>query len=218
MTESQIRVLIVEDHQVVADGLELALNRDAGLHVVGTATTRAQAVQLAHETKPQVVLMDYHLPDGTGADAAREILGHRTEAAVVVLTADASDEALLAAVEAGACGFLAKSQAAAQVVEAVHRAAEGEMLIPASRLVGLLGRQKKLVGQEREREQLAQSLTQREREVLTLMARGMDNRAIADQLVVGYTTIRTHVQNVLDKLGAHSKLEAVARANEYGLL
>ena len=212
------RVLIVEDHRVVADGLALALGHDPALEVVGTATTVAEATTQARETRPDVLLVDYHLPDGTGAEVAVAIRAYLPNAAVVVLSADPGEQALLAAIEAGACGYLLKSQAAAQVVDAVRRAAEGEMLIPAATLAGLLGRRRQEAGREAERHQVLEALTPREHEILLLMASGVDNRAIADRLVIGYSTVRSHVQNVLDKLGAHSKLEAVARANELGLL
>jgi DNA-binding NarL/FixJ family response regulator len=211
-----IRVLIVEDHQVVADGLGLALSRDDRIEVVGMATTVAEAVALAPRVNPKVVLLDYHLPDGTGADAARAIRADCPDAAVVVLTADGSDDAMLASIESGVCGFLLKSQAAAQVVEAVHRAAEGEMLIPAGLLAALIGRGRSKA-QERPARFPGDELTARETEVLLLMSEGLDNHAIAERLVISYATVRSHVQNVLDKLGAHSKLEAVARASERGL-
>jgi DNA-binding NarL/FixJ family response regulator len=135
-----------------------------------------------------------------------------------VLSADTGDEAMLAAIQAGASGYLVKSEAVSKVVTAVRRAAEGEMLIPAATLAGLLARQHQRQHQQSERMRLLGQLTPRELEVLRLMAEGLDNYDIADKLVIGYTTVRGHVQNVLEKLGAHSKLEAVARAGEYGLL
>jgi DNA-binding NarL/FixJ family response regulator len=212
------RVLIVEDHQVLADGLELALERSGDLHVVGTAGTVVDAVELAHAQEPDVILMDFHLPDGTGAEAANRIRAELPKAAVVILSADTGDEAMLAAIQAGASGYLVKSEAVAQVVSAVRKAAEGEMLIPAATLAGLLARQHQRASQQAERQRLLGQLTPREVEILKLMAEGLDNYDIADRLVIGYTTVRGHVQNVLEKLGAHSKLEAVARAGEYGLL
>ncbi|MBI4493381.1 MAG: response regulator transcription factor [Chloroflexi bacterium] len=218
MAAESVRVLIVEDHRVLAEGLELALSRHADLRVVGLAGTVAEAVRLASQQRPQVVLMDYYLPDGTGAQAALAVRQRVPDAAVVILTAEASEEALLAAVEAGACGYLLKSLAAAQVVQGVRRAAEGEMLIPAATLAGLVVRQRQRADRESERARLRGLLTPREREVLQLMVQGLDNRAIAARLVVSFTTVRGYVQSVLDKLGAHSKLEAVARASEYRLL
>jgi len=211
-------VLIVEDHRVVADGLALALSRDPDLHVAGVAVTAAEAVRLAVREQPDVVLLDYHLPDGTGADVARSVLRDRPDTAVVILTGDESDEILMNAIEAGVSGFLLKSQAATQVVSAVRRAAEGEMLIPPSMLAGLLGRQRTQQEERREPPSSAITLTAREQEILGMMADGLDNRAIAERLVISYTTVRSHVQNVLDKLGAHSKLEVLAIAVRRGLV
>jgi len=213
-----IRVLIVEDHQVVAEALELALGRNPRMRVIGRAGSAAEAVRLASEERPSVVLMDYYLPDATGAEAAAAIRRRAPGVAVVMLSAEGSHEALLASVEAGASGYLLKTQAAAQVVEAVQRAAEGEMLVPAAILAGLLSRQRQRTQRETERERLRRLLTPREHEVLELMARGLDNRAIASRLQIALNTVRGYVQSVLEKLEAHSKLEAVARASEFGLL
>ena len=217
MTEP-ITVLIVEDHRVLAEGLALALRRYSDLRVVGLAATIAQAVALAQATQPRVVLLDYYLPDGTGAEAAAALRRHAPATAVVTLTADDSDDALFASVKAGACGYLLKTQALDEVVQAVRRAAEGEMLIPAARLAGLLVRERERAHVETERQRLLGALTPREREVLGLMAKGLDNRAIAEHLIVSVTTVRWHVQRILQKLDAHSKLEAVARAARLGLL
>jgi DNA-binding NarL/FixJ family response regulator len=211
-------VLIVEDHQVLAEGLELALERHEDLDVVGWAPTVQQALALARERRPQVVLMDFHLPDGTGAEAAGKLRRELEDVAIVFLSADSSEDALIAAIESGASGYLVKSGAAAQVADAVRRAAEGEMLIPAATLAGLLARQRQRQREEAALQKLAGQLTPREREILQLMAQGLDNRAIAEKLFISFTTVRGHVQNILEKLDAHSKLEAVARANQHGLI
>jgi two-component system, NarL family, response regulator DevR len=217
MAANRIRVLIVDDHRMVADGLALTLSHDPEITVVGVGTTMAEGVALALEHRPNVVLMDYFLPDGTGARAATQIREHAPDAAVVILTASGDDDALLAAVDSGACGFLLKTQAAIQVVEAVRRAAEGEMLIPAATLVGLLSRSRQRESSDG-RIRHGETLTAREHEILSMVARGASNRAIAEELVIEYSTVRSHVQKIIDKLGAHSKLEAVARASEAGLL
>jgi DNA-binding NarL/FixJ family response regulator len=186
--------------------------------VVGIARRVADAVSLASETRPDVLLLDYYLPDGTGTEAAAVIRQELPEVAIVVLTAETSDEALLAAIEVGACAFLEKSQTTLEVVDAIRRGAAGEILIPATVLVGLIARQAERAQHDTRRHEMEQRLSQREHEILCLVADGLSNQAIAARLVISMATVRTHVQTILQKLGAHSKLQAVALASRYGLL
>src|SRR5438445_8583376 len=216
--QTPITVLLVEDHLLVSEGLAVMINATGDLKVVGTAATAAEAVRLAMLQQPDVVVMDSHLPDGDGADIAGRIREGRPAVPFVFLSADESDMAMIAAVRAGACAYLPKSRATADVVEAVRRAAEGEMLIPATQLARLLARAHEMSRDEADRRRLLESLTRREMEVLSLMADGLDHRAIAAAPGIGFTTVRGHVQNVLEKLDAHSKLEALACAARYGLL
>jgi two-component system nitrate/nitrite response regulator NarL len=213
-----IAVLIVEDHTLVAEGLAALLEASGDVKVVGRAPSVVDAVRMVVEVNPDVVLMDSHLPDGSGAEAAARMRRHRPRLPILFLSADGSEGAMIAAVRAGACGYLPKSQAAADVVMAVKRAADGEMLIPAAQLATLLARSHEMARDEAERRRLLDALTRREKDVLLLMAEGLDNRAIAAELAIGFTTVRGHVQNILEKLDAHSKLEALAHAARYGLL
>jgi DNA-binding NarL/FixJ family response regulator len=213
-----LRILIVEDHSMVAEGLALALERHGDLSVVGIATTAAEAVRLADREHPRVVLMDYYLPDGSGAEAAADIRRRMPDVAVVMLSGDPGEEVLLSAVEAGASGYVLKTQPTGELIDVVRRVAGGDVMIPAGALAELVRRQGQRSRREAERERMLRALTPREREILLLMTRGLDNRAIARQMVVGYTTVRGHVQSILGKLGAHSRLEAVARAREYRLV
>jgi DNA-binding NarL/FixJ family response regulator len=207
-----VRVLVVEDHPVVGEGLVALLAEDPRIRVVQRVETVAQAVRAAATEPLEVALIDFRLPDGTGAEAAVGIREHRPDVAVVFLSADDSEQAVIAAVEAGAAGYLVKTAAGSEIVEAVQRAAEGEMLLPAPRLAALLARRRELAQEEDRRARLLGSLTPREREILTLMAEGLDNRRIADRLHVAYPTVRSHVRRVLQKLGARSRLEAVVKA------
>jgi two-component system nitrate/nitrite response regulator NarL len=213
-----ITVLLVEDHLLVAEGLAAMLNATGDLKVVGRAATGAEADRLAFHQQPDVVVIDSHLPDAGGADVAGRIRERQPRVAIVFLSADESEAAMIAAVRAGACAYLPKSRATADVVEAVRRAAQGEMLIPAAQLARLLARSHEMARDDEERRRLLDSLTRREQEVLALIAEGLDNRAIAAELGIGFTTVRGHVQNILEKLDAHSKLEALACAARYGLL
>lgn len=218
MAQAPVRVLVVEDHPVVAEGLKLVLDRASAMAVVGVADSVAAADRLSREQQPDVAVIDYHLPDGTGADAAAAIRRRAPGAALLVLSADASDEAMLASIEAGVSGYVVKSEAAAQIVDSVRRVAAGEMLISPATLAGLLARQRQRAGRAARRESLVKRLTPREREVLALMARGLDNRTMAERLDISLATARAHVQSIIEKLEAHSKLEAVVRANEFRLL
>jgi two-component system, NarL family, nitrate/nitrite response regulator NarL len=213
-----INVLLVEDHVLVAEGLASLLNASGYVRVVGTTASAVDVCRVAAECQPDVVVMDSHLPDGSGADAALRLREEQPRVPIVFLSADESEAAMIAAVRAGACAYLPKSRATVDVVDAVRRAAEGEMLIPAAQLARLLARSHEMARDEAESRRLLDSLTPREQEVLALMAEGLDNRTIAAELAIGFTTVRGHVQNILEKLDAHSKLEALACAARYGLL
>jgi two-component system, NarL family, nitrate/nitrite response regulator NarL len=213
-----IRVLIVEDHRVVAEGLASLLQDCADIQLVGFAGTVSEAVRLAEEYQPGVVLMDARLGDGSGMDAAIRIRQRQPRTAVLFLSADDSDEAMLAAVEAGACGYLSKAAAGSEVVAAVRTAAQGGVLVSSQRVANLLGLQRASLAREARRAQLLGDLTPREREVLRMLARGLDNREVGRQLGIGYATVRSHVRKVLEKIGARTRLEAVVRATEQGLL
>ena len=213
-----IRVLLVEDHQLVAEGMQALLTREGDIQVLGIARSVKDAVVLAAAGNPDVVIMDYRLPDGTGAQAGERIRRQGTRPSLVFVSGDESEEALLNAVRAGACVFLPKSRASADVVAAVRLAAEGEMLIPAAQLASLLTRAHQRARDDAERARLRAQLTPREHEVLLLMANGLDNKSIARELGLSITTVRSYVQDILEKLEAHSKLEAVAAAARLDIL
>jgi len=154
----------------------------------------------------------------TGADATAELRAALPAVAAVIMTIDPSDQAILAAIEAGANGFLSKSDGLGSVADAVRRAANGEMLITPARVAQLMA----ISRQERALSSASRvpldMLTTRENEVLQLMAQGLDTQALADRLMLSQTTVRTHIAAILSKLGAHSRLEAVVRASRIGLL
>jgi DNA-binding NarL/FixJ family response regulator len=206
-----VRVLIVDDHRVVADGLRLVLDEHPDLEVIATAGDGAAALRLASTTPPDLVLVDYRLPDMTGAELAAQLRDRQPGIRVLFLSMVISAPLIREAVKAGARGYLVKTQPAEELVDAVRRAARGEMLVPAATLAGLV------VGDD-EGAQLLDRLTPRETDVLRLMAEGLDNRAIAARLGIGYVTARSHLRNLSSKLGAHSKLEILARAVELGLV
>jgi len=220
-----IKVVIVEDHRLVAEGLQVLLEDVEDMEVVGTCVGKEDLLTHWPGMSADVVLMDFFLPDGSGADAAAALRSAPEPPAVLFLSADESEESLLAAVEAGASGYLLKAGPAADLVSAVRAAAAGEVLIPSQKLSGLVMRQRELVREkaardrrDKERVQLLGQLTSRERDVLELIVAGLDNKSIASRLAIGTGTVRAHVQHVLEKLGVHSKLEAAAQAVERGLV
>lgn len=218
MSTQRVRVLLVDDHLSFAESLRDVLGRRDPIDVVATAATAAEAVRLADETEPDVILMDQRLPDGTGAEATARILKRHPGTAIVSLTGGGNEEDMLAAVEAGACGYLIKTARVAEIADAVQRAAAGDMLIPPDTLRDLLRRARARAQVAEDRARIAGSLTAREREVLQTMATARDTAAIADALGVSWHTARGYVQTVIEKLGAHSRLEAVLRGQEFGLL
>jgi two-component system, NarL family, nitrate/nitrite response regulator NarL len=205
------RVLIVEDHQVVAEGLAALINDQKDMKVVGQAGTVADSIAQAAELKPDLVLVDFRLTDGTGADAAAAIRQMRPETKLIFLTREDSDAARFAALEAGASGFIHKSRAAQDVVDAIRTVADGGNLFTPRGIA-------QLISNRREIEAQLDRLTTREKEVLRLMAEGTASRDIASKLGISYTTVRTHIRSLGSKLGVHSKLEAIIKARELALV
>jgi DNA-binding NarL/FixJ family response regulator len=214
---TSVRVAIVEDHHLMARGLQGLLEDDPEMVVVGVAASVEGASALVRETQPDVVLMDYELPDGSGADAARRLTAI-CDAAIVFLTADDAADALLATVDAGAVGYVMKSDPPEHLVAAVRRAADGDIVVPPENMRRLLALVHERARARASLESHRAAMTDRERQTLALMAAGRNNRSIAVDLGVAFTTARTHVRNVVQKLGAHSKLEAVAIAHALGLI
>jgi DNA-binding NarL/FixJ family response regulator len=208
-------VLIVDDHEVLAVSLARVLDAEADMVSVGVAGTLAQARTMVTTTSPDVMLLDHRLPDGDGVSAIGELRAIRPSMHVVVLTASAADSVLVAAMEAGASGFLSKTRGLDEVTSAVRAAALGEAVISPELLMRLLPRLTRGPGGGRAGHN---DLTEREREVLSLLAEGLTNAAIAERMVVSVHTVRNHIANLSHKLGAHSKLEALSIAVREGVL
>jgi len=206
-----VRVLIVDDHAVFADALATVLRTDPELEVVGKGGSVQEAIAAAAALQPDVVLLDVHMPDGSGIDAAAAIKKARPQTQVVILTSDEDESVLRSAVQAGVTGYLSKHEPAEQVLQAVRGAAKGEALIAPYMLGRLLSGMNK-------RDQLGPSspLTPRELAVLRELSLGYDNEAVGRRLTMSPNTVRTHVQNILSKLKVHSKLEAVSKAIREG--
>jgi putative two-component system response regulator len=210
--ETRIRVLVVDDHAMFVESLARLLGGAPDVTVVGEAASVAEAVAKAGAYQPDVVLMDFELPDGTGVDALHRVKGVSPGSRVVMLTGRTDRSALTRALDAGCAGFVTKLQASEQLLDAIRAAYEGETAI-AGHDLGLL-----LDGLRPSRRGLAPALGPREVEVVELMAEGLSNKQIAQRLFLSVNTVRNHVQSVLYKLNAHSKLEAVATAVREGIV
>jgi DNA-binding NarL/FixJ family response regulator len=206
-----IRMVIVENHQLVSESLGLLLDSQDDMEVVGKAGSVNEATALPRHLAPDVVLMDFHLDDGTGRDAALAMRDLFPNVRFVFLSRDGSDDARLAAVEAGASAYLLKSGPASEVIDAIRKVAEGMTLITPTMIAGLVSR-------GRDREAIRDSLSPREREVLQLLAEGMSTRRIGQELGISYSTVRAHVRSISAKLGTRSKLNAVVTARELELV
>lgn len=208
------RVVVVDDHRMVVDAIGAMLGLDPGIDVVGTAGSLEEALVVARAVRPDVVVADYDLPDGTGIDLARQLAGD-PETRVIVVTGLGDENVAVAAMEAGCAGFLTKGRPMAELVDAVHRVARGGIALSPDLLARVLPRLRDRVARPGGD---PTSLTEREREVLVLMATGASNQAIAEQLFLSVHTVRNHVKQILVKLGAHSKLQAVSLALRSGLI
>ncbi|MCU0505325.1 MAG: response regulator transcription factor [Chloroflexi bacterium] len=214
--DTRIRVLVVDDHRVLAEALVAALSAEPDIEVVGIASSVATVADHLG-SRVDVVLMDYMLGDGTGADATRVVKARQPAAAVVILTAVSDGETILDTVRAGADGYLTKDRALDDVVAAVRAAHAHEMMLPRSVIMEIAMR----VAEARQQADEAppvEALTPRELEVLRLLAEGLDSATICARLSIAPNTLRTHTQNMMSKLGTHSKLETVAYALRNGLV
>ncbi|MEU4289015.1 response regulator transcription factor [Kribbella sp. NPDC026596] len=210
-----VRVLVVDDHPLYREGLVTAISTMPDKEVVGEAGDGAEAVRLAAELVPEVIVMDLHMPVLNGVDATRQVTAEHPEIAVLVLTMLENDESVFAAVRAGARGYLLKGADRAEIGRALDAVAHGEVVFSAaiaSRVLSYFA-----AGRAGPEVSPFPELTDREREVLDLVARGLTNAAIARQLVVSDKTVRNHVSNVFAKLHVANRPEAITRARDAGL-
>ncbi|MGF1427157.1 response regulator [Kitasatospora sp. LaBMicrA B282] len=210
-----MRVLLVDDHPLFRAGLRAALESEPGVTVVGEAEAAGPVPDAVEQHRPDVVVMDLSLPDASGLDATRKLAALHPGLPVLMLTMAADDGSLLAALQAGARGYLVKGAGREEVLHAVRTVAAGGAVFGAdiaARITTLLAGSRL-----REAGQLFPSLTSREAEVLDLVARGLDNHRIARELVVAEKTVRNHVTHIFEKLNVATRAEAVARARDMGL-
>jgi DNA-binding NarL/FixJ family response regulator len=208
-----IRVVVVDDHTIVRDGLAALLGALDGIEVVGTAGDGREALHVVEESKPDVVVMDIQMPKLDGIEATRFLTSRDKALKVVMLTMNEDDETVLSAIRAGASGYLLKGSGAEEVQNAVRAAAAGGMVFGAS-LAGKVAAY--FTGTAPKREEPFPDLTDREREVLELLAAGKSNDAIAGAMFVSNKTVRNTVSAIYAKLHAAGRAEAIVKAREAG--
>ena len=209
MTEVPTRVLLIDDHDLIRQGLARAFERHDDFDVAGQAASVGEGLRLFAALKPDVVITDVRLPDGTGLDLVKQLRSEGHETGVVVLTMYAGDEQLFAALEAGASAFVAKDAPSDEVVAAARHALVSPRSFTAADLAGAMRRRMVPSGPQ---------LTQRESEVLSLLARGFSVSAIARSIFVSESTAKTHISKIYEKLGASNRADAIMKAVRSGLL
>jgi DNA-binding NarL/FixJ family response regulator len=214
MTDS-VRVLIADDHPLFREGMRGRLDRVGDIKVVGEAASGEEAVRMAGELEPEVILMDIKMPGLNGIEATREIRKAGPEVGVLVLTMFEDDDSVFAAMRAGAKGYLLKDSGGEEMVHAIRAVASGEAVFGsgvAERIIGFFSAPRPAAPRRAFPE-----LTEREEEVLSLVARGKSNQEIAKQLFVSLKTVRNHVSNILLKLQVADRAQAVIRARDAGI-
>ena len=212
----RIKVMIVDDHEVVRLGLRTALELEDDMELVGDAGDAQVALREAETSRPDVVLMDVRMPRMDGVQACRILREKLPETRVVMLSSYSEEQAVMSSIMAGASGYLLKNVPRAELVNAVRLAARGESLLDPAVTTRVLARLKELTAKERDRE--ADLLSEREKEVLALVAQGLTNKEIAAKLVISENTARNHVSRILDKLGLTRRSEAATFAAQHGFI
>jgi DNA-binding NarL/FixJ family response regulator len=219
MADDVIRVLIVDDHALFRRGLMLVLESEPGIEVVGEAEDGSDALVKAEATAPDVVLMDVRMPKLSGIEATKAVAAALPTSKIIMLTVSDEEDDLYEAIKAGAAGYLLKEISIEEVADAVRAVVQGQTLISPSMASKLITEFQQLSRLAADRSQVpAPKLTDRELEVLKLVAQGMTNREVADQLYIAENTVKNHVRNILEKLHLHSRMEAVMYAVRENLL
>lgn len=213
MTQTPIRVLIVDDHAIVRKGLRALLTEIDDIEVVGEAVDGQEAVRLTGTTQPDVILMDIVMPNMDGIEATQQITARQPEARILALTSFAADDKLFPAIKAGALGYLLKDSDPEDLVQAIRQVHRGEPSLHPSIARKVLHE----LGRPSSQPQTPEPLTEREVEVLRFVAKGLSNQGIADALTIAEVTVRTHVSNILSKLHLANRVQATLYALREGL-
>jgi DNA-binding NarL/FixJ family response regulator len=213
----KITIAIVDDHQVLVETLKYAIHQNDDMQVVGDGGSCADCLELIRDFSPSILILDVSLPDGDGLSLVPKINKLSPDTNILILTSFSDEGTLMRAVDLGVSGFVGKNQHLQELMSAIRLAAQGEIAIPASLLLGLLARKshpRKRPSDVQEHE----PLTARESEILSCLAKGQSAGEIAEMLNISPLTVRTHVRNLIEKIGVHSRLEAVTYALQKGLI
>ena len=213
-----IRVLLVDDHRMFADALELLLAAEEGMESMGAVASGEQMAEICQRECPDVVLMDIDLPGMDGVEATRVVTQLCPQAQVVAITALQPGDVMARAIEAGATGFVPKTQAADLLIDVIRRAATGEIVLPTHDTASMLLKLGEMHERRADARRLTEQLSEREVQVLQLVADGCSTEEIAQAMFISPHTVHSHVGSILTKLGLHSKLEAVLFALREGLI
>jgi DNA-binding NarL/FixJ family response regulator len=213
-----ISVAMIEDHQILVDSLSLMLRYESDIDFLGSASSVSNGHNLIKETTPDVLLLDVGLPDGNGLDLIPEVNEVSPETNIVVLTSLSDEATLMRVIDSGISGFVSKNSELSELMSTIRKAADGEIVMPTSLLVGLLMRLPRDKAAAYQEEKGWERLTMREQEVLELLASGKSGSEIAEDLHIAPLTVRTHIRNLMSKLGVHSRLEAVTFGMKNGLI
>jgi two-component system response regulator NreC len=209
-----IRILIADDHRIMRAGLKSLLQADSGLEVIGEATTSNEAMILAMELFPDVILLDIGMPGNENLDALKDLVKISSDIKILILTMHEDTELLQECLRNGASGYIIKRAAESELVDAIYAVQRGIIYVHPDMIQSLVSNNKKNIVQKEEKD----PLTNREIEVLVLIAKGNTNRQISEQLNISTRTVETHRSNIMDKLNLHSRVELVRYASENKLI
>jgi DNA-binding NarL/FixJ family response regulator len=212
-----IKLVIVDDHTLFREGLAAIIQVEPDIEVSGLAGTVQEAVEIVRQLKPDMVLMDFSLPDGTGADATRLVLDEHPDCKVIFLTMSDSDENLFAAIRSGAKGYLVKNMSPSKLVTTIRSVQQGESALSRSMTLRLMDELSRTKEPERLGDSSLAKLTRRETDVLRELATGMTNKEIAKRLYISENTVKYHVHSILEKLNLSDRRAAAKFAKEHGL-
>ena len=212
-----MKLLIVDDHTLFREGLAAIIRVESDIELIGLAGSVQEASALARQSSPDIILMDFHLPDGTGADAARQILKEYPDCKIIFLTISEDDDSLFSAIRSGAKGYLLKTVDPKKLLASIRSVYQGEAVLSNHMMARLMEEMTRSPVSSAPQDSRLKKLSQREIEVLTMLASGASNQEISQRLYLSENTVKHHIHSIYEKLELNSRSEAVRFAREHGL-